>query len=661
MKKVTLKSLTLTNFKGEQSRTTVFDPLSTMIAGDNGLGKSRHFDAFIWLLFGKDKEGRDNFEVKTRIDGEELHNVECSVVGVLDVDGEEISLKRELSEKWVKPRGQVESVLKGNETLCWVNDVPMKVGEYQQRVKSIIDETVFKLITNPAFFFTLKWQDQRDILFQLAGTVDDNEIASTNPAFAELLDRLSGKSLADFKKELSARKKRLKADLEEIQPRIDQTHKLMPESTDFDVIEAEIAGIDKEIADIERAISDVAERTRQQYEAVQKKQGEINSLKSRQQKILFDAQSASKEEAHKANSKRNDLLAQIRTLTAETEGGEVRALYLKKSNLNAEAEKLTAEADALRKKWYEVNATEYTSKTTCAHCGQELPDSMKSEALNMFKSHKQGELDAINEKGKGIKEQIDLAISRIQKLEADIVRESDILNNKKAELEILNSELGAITEVKEEEVKPENIKEYTDLARQIADLEAELKACEGQVHTDSTEAYQAKKKELSVTRDGLMAKLSDRGRIEQFTQQIADLEARGKELAQQIADAEREEYTITQFNKAKIYECEKRINSMFSLVTFKLFDYNIEDSKKENPIECCIPLVRGRYYASTNTADQVNAGIDVINTLSQFHGVSAPIFIDGRESVNEILATESQIINLVVTTDKELIIITNNN
>lgn len=301
----------------------------------------------------------------------------------------------------------------------------------------------------------------------------------------------------------------------------------MPESTDFDVIEADIAGIDKEIADIERAISDVAERTRQQYEAVQKKQGEINSLKSRQQKILFDAQSASKEEAHKANSKRNDLLARIRTLTAETEGGEVRALYLKKSNLNAEVEKLTAETDALRAKWHEVNATEYTGETTCAHCGQELPDSMKSEALNMFKSHKQGELDAINEKGKGIKEQIDLAISRIQKLEVDIVRESDILNNKKSELEILNSELGAIAEVKEEDVKPENIKEYTGLAQQIAGLEAELKAYKGQVHTDSTEVYQAKKKELSVTRDGLMAKLSDRGRIEQFTQQIADLETSG--------------------------------------------------------------------------------------------------------------------------------------
>lgn len=656
MKKVILKSLTLTNFRGEQNRTTVFAPSRTTIQGANGLGKSRHFDAFIWLLFGKDSQGRDNFEIKTRVDGEELHNVECSVVGVLDVDGEEITLKRELAEKWVKPRGQVESVLKGNETLCWVNDVPMKVGEYQQRVKSIIDETVFKLITNPAFFFTLKWQDQRDILFQIAGAVDDKEIAGINPAFSRLLDRLTGKSLTDFKKELSARKKRLKSELEEIQPRIDQTHRLMPETADFVAIEAEIAQLDKEIAEIDRAISNVVERAKKQGEDVQKKQAEINRLRSQQQEIIFRAQSSAKEEYHNANSKRNDLLAKIGILTSETEGGNVRALYLQKENLNAEVEKLTAEADKLRKRWYEVNATEYTGESTCAHCGQELPDSVKSEALNMFKSHKQGELEQINEKGKGIKEQIDHATSRIQKLEVDIVRESEILNAKKEELALLKRELESFQEVKCSEINPENIKEYTDLAQQIANLEAELKDYEEQVQTDSTEAYQAHRKELSVKRDELKTKLSDRERIEQFTKQIADLEERGKDLAQQIADAEREEYTIAQFNKAKIDKCEKRINSMFSLVNFKLFDYNIEDAKKENPIECCIPIVRGRYYASTNTADQVNAGIDVINTLSRFHSVTAPIFIDGRESVNEIIQTESQVINLVVTEDKELVI-----
>ncbi len=91
---------------------------------------------------------------------------------------------------------------------------------------------------------------------------------------------------------------------------------------------------------------------------------------------------------------------------------------------------------------------------------------------------------------------------------------------------------------------------------------------------------------------------------------------------------------------------------MFKHVTFKLFDYTIDG----NEYETCVPLVNGIPFDVANTAGQVNAGLDIINALVGFHGVCAPIFIDSRESVNDIIPTGSQIINLIVTKDKELII-----
>ena len=248
MKQVILKSLTLCNFKGEQARTTNFNPDVTTISGGNGLGKSRHFDAFIWLLFGKDARDRKDYEIKTRVNGEELHKCECSVTGVVDVDGETITLKRSFVEDWVKPRGQVEQVYKGHHTECWWNDTPVNVSEYDKRIQSIVDSSVFKMITNPAFFVGMKWQLQREQLFQLAGVVTDAEIAAGNPQFAVLLDVISGKSLADHKKELAARKKRLSEELKQIQARSDQTQKMKPEAEDFAAIEAQIADIDKHIA-----------------------------------------------------------------------------------------------------------------------------------------------------------------------------------------------------------------------------------------------------------------------------------------------------------------------------------------------------------------------------------------------------------------------------
>ena len=221
MKKVILKSISMINWKGEKERTTNFNEKETTIMGDNGLGKTRHFDAFMWLLFGKDSQDRKDYEIKTRIDGKQLQKVSCEVTGILDVDGEVIKLRRAYVEDWVKPRGQVEQVYKGNHTETWYNDVPMNIGEYQKKINAIVDDVVFKMITNPLFFANMKWQDQREQLFQLAGTITDAEIASNRPDFTALLDKLTGKSLKEFKAEISSKKKLFKDELEKIQPKVE--------------------------------------------------------------------------------------------------------------------------------------------------------------------------------------------------------------------------------------------------------------------------------------------------------------------------------------------------------------------------------------------------------------------------------------------------------
>lgn len=655
MKKVIIKSLTLTNWRGERSRTTQFNPISTTISGGNGLGKSRHFDAFMWLLFGKDKEDRKDFNIKTVVDGQPLMKTECEVIGVLNVDGEEITLRRAFVEDWVKPRGQVEQVFKGNKTECYWNDTPVSVTEYQKRVNAIIDDSVFKMVTNPLFFASMPWKNQREQLFQLAGTVTDQEIANSKPEFLALLDKISGKSFSDFKSELAARKKRLKTDLAEIQPRIDQTQRLMPEMTDFATLEEELASIEVDIATTDKAISDVTERVRLQYEAIQERQSKINALKNQRQQVLFNAQSKAKEDAFNANSNRRELEERINIVKREIHGyvQDENSANTQLEKLHKQVQDLTAKSDTLRSEWYKENEAQFNGETTCRCCGQELPDAMKAEALAHFNQYKQARLDEITRNGKNFKAEIEDTKKQISEIEQDKNNAISGAKAKEDELHALENQLATLSEVKQVEIIPDNIKEYSDLTKQIADLEATLEA--GTEKVDTSE-YQERKKELSRNRDEVKAKLADRERIEQFKKQIAALEAKGKDLAQQIADAEREEYTVQQFTKAKIDECEKRINCLFTMVTFRLFDYTIEDTKKENPIETCVPLVNGVPFAVANTASQVNAGLDIINALTSFYGVKAPIFIDNRESVNEIIPTQSQVINLVVTDDKQLVI-----
>ena len=152
MKAIQLKSITLRNWRGEKERTTQFhtDGTVTRICGRNGLGKSRHMDAFCWLLFGKDSKDRKDFNLRTTDEkGNPLQHCECSVEGTLVVDGTEITIKREYKEQWVKPRGQVEEVFKGNVTECTWDGVPVRVNEYKERINAeIIDENLFKMLTS---------------------------------------------------------------------------------------------------------------------------------------------------------------------------------------------------------------------------------------------------------------------------------------------------------------------------------------------------------------------------------------------------------------------------------------------------------------------------------------------------------------------------------
>ena len=59
-------------------------------------------------------------------------------------------------------------------------------------------------------------------------------------------------------------------------------------------------------------------------------------------------------------------------------------------------------------------------------------------------------------------------------------------------------------------------------------------------------------------------------------------------------------------------------------------------------------MVNGVPFSDLNDAMKINAGLDIINAISNANGISAPIFIDNRESVTEIVSVMSQVINLVV-------------
>ena len=98
MKQIRIFSLYLLNFKGVRELMVDMSAREVIISGRNGSGKSTIFDAFTWLLFGKDSQGRETFDYKTLDeDGKPIPKLPHEVSGTLDVDGETITLTRRIN------------------------------------------------------------------------------------------------------------------------------------------------------------------------------------------------------------------------------------------------------------------------------------------------------------------------------------------------------------------------------------------------------------------------------------------------------------------------------------------------------------------------------------------------------------------------------------
>lgn len=278
----------------------------------------------------------------------------------------------------------------------------------------------------------------------------------------------------------------------------------------------------------------------------------------------------------------------------------------------------------------------------------------KEKARAKFDEAKARELARITEEGKTLNQRIAEKKARLQELEAQLSERMEAIAAKKAEyakkLQDLEAEIAANPEVTvSTDIIPEDLPEWKEIEARIAEISATI----SDIPAADTTELTAKKRELTALLDEVKQKLSIRATIEKNAAKKAEILAREKELAQQQADLEKQEFTIDELNKARMDEVERRVNSKFQNVRFRMFEPQLNGG--ETPT--CIAMVDGVKYADLNTAGKINAGLDIINTLCLYHGVSAPVFIDNAESVNQLFPVASQLVKLIVTTDKELTII----
>lgn len=227
---VRIQKMSIENFKGIKNLEIRFDGQNAVIYGDNATGKTSLFDAFLWLLFGKDSSERSDFGVKPYdANGQEIHNLETVVEAELEIDGLKVAtLKHLLKENWVKKNGQTEQVFSGNQHKYWINGISHSASDYEKFVAGIAPKKIFPLITNPMAFNALKWQDRRDVLLKLC-PVDVDSILLTRPEYIGIAEEIvqRGTDIYGLKKLKREQKSRDDKEIEQIPVRITELHRLM--------------------------------------------------------------------------------------------------------------------------------------------------------------------------------------------------------------------------------------------------------------------------------------------------------------------------------------------------------------------------------------------------------------------------------------------------
>lgn len=669
-----LKSLHMENFKGIKSLDVNFSN-KTSIKGQNAVGKTTIFDAFTWLLFNKNSAGEEKFNVRPLDkDGHRIDNVEIKVVGVIDVDGKEVELSKVQKQNWVKKRGTDTVTLQGNVNSFEIDGYPKSEADFKAYVSGLAQsEDMFKMLTNPQYFSSLKWKDQRDILMKLVAEVSDVELAQTDAKYAPLIGELEKAPSTDdirakFSKALSEWKKKQA----EIPVRIDEAEK---SKVDVDVAEQELLK-----ADLERKIEAVEDR-------MENAGDEIDKLRGKEMQLQFDMSGITQTMNNELSAKRREL--DNSKVDATREFNDLHNQIQTAENQIKTNEKIIADADATRKNLgVEYNAefakafdeTPYLfdeskwvfdeNSTVCSLCGQKLPadkieslmadfeqkkadakahaDKQLEDARKAFDDARSGKLKDLIAKGNNCKADI----KRLTKENADLQESIGTLKEQESKaLAKQNEYAKQLSEIPAEADYSQN-EEYVKLKTEHDKILADIAKLESDGADKVVTDLKAEKAVLQSQLDEVNKIIAQAANNVAIDDRIETLRDEQKEIGQKVADQEQMLYLLEEFIRFKLNKVSESINSHFKTVNFKLFEMQLNGGMKD----CCECTVNGVPYSTLNSGHRIVAGLDIIRSLSELYGVSVPIFVDNAESLNEfnVPDMDAQLILLSVSEDKQL-------
>jgi len=657
MKTLLLKELHVENFQKFKRETFEFGQV-TNIYGPNRAGKTTIYSAMTWLLFGKDSQGRTDtgrgaFDIKRLENKKKVDHTDVTVQGVFFIDNAPVELKRVLHEKWTKGK---DSSYTGDETQCYINDVPKTITEYQLYISDIMSEDEFRMITDITYFLSRPTAYQRSYLCIMGGVRPIEDICESNTEWKAFLRELSGKSLEDLLKQYNYERRELEKKLKEIDPAIRALEDNKPKPLEWDELESEKRMVESLTEEVNASIADsgkldesrqreingfrvsISDKRKEFYEVTSAIEAEKQRIKTEASQSVY----AKGEEKRSHQAKINDLLSEKKSLQLS-----ISTLAIRAERLTKEKEELFSQYNTEQEQVFRTNGTITVCPYLKGHiCNSPELIARKENDLEKdreeYNRKKAERIDSIIKEGKAKKKEEEEAKATIEEYKQRI-------STIDRQIEAENTVIGALpdyTQPTEEPASSPKLAELNEkriaLNGEIASLEEQLKQKENADKPDNTELL-TKKAELKRKYEEIVGKLAVRAQIEKTDRSVAEYKRRANELSSLISELNNKEFTAKEINRASVEEATERVNKLFSLIEWQMFELQ----KNGLYAEVCKPTIDG-VSQSLNTESVINAGIDIANTISRFKDITAPLFVDNHESVNDTIPTVGQSINLFV-------------
>lgn len=636
MNTIILKSLDLDYFKGIRSLHIDFNAGMTSIYGDNATGKTTVYDALTWILFDKDSEGNSKFDIKPI----GIPGVTPTVTAILEINGEPMKLRKTLREKWSKPRGCAVAQYDGDTTEYTIDDVPRKEGEYKRMIAAIIDEGVFKLLTNVyAFARDLPWKERRKQLAEVCGLPDDKAILTSAPQFTELATALGRRTVDEYKAVLMAERKGANKTLDSLPIRIDECER---RARELDVLDYDKAQVDKAnlelqkgviLADLSRldggTLLTAAEADVKHYEA------ELTAL---------DAENT----AHRASQ---NVPVQDERPAIQRKLGELSWTFnnLNKMMDDCEENVLKAEEqlEEYRAVWRSIQAETFTGDI-CPTCGQELPAVEAAQAKAKF------EQDKADREARLVKDS-DLVKQNQAAQKAQYAELKEKAAQVREEYQRVRAQLDAY--IPPEAPAIEDLPGYTERRAKVVQYIEEAREKISRIQSDQQaerDRMNSQLSQLNMELTRVSQVLAAKAQLDETRSRVDELKTEQRTQAAALEEIDRKLAMCEDFTRYRCQFITDSVNSRFQLARFRLFVEQVNGGVAD----CCDVMVGGVAYKGLNKAMKKNVGLDIINTLSEHYGIRVPLVVDNAESVTKLQEIDTQVIRLVVSeNDKELRIV----